>query len=106
MTKSSFESFRTSLDDKTVPHGISCALKGLWHDANGDWNTAHRVIQAGDSEEDAWVHAYLHRKEGDIDNAHYWYRRCNRQPAIEPLENEWATIAVALLEKDTDGRST
>ena len=106
MTKSSFESFRTRLDDKTVPHGISGALTGLWHDANGDWNTAHRVIQASNSEEDAWVHAYLHRKEGDIDNAHYWYRRCNRQPAIEPLEIEWATIAVALLEKDTDGRST
>ena len=106
MTKSLLESFRASLDDKTVPFGISCALTGLWHDANGDWNTAHRVIQAGNNEEDAWVHAYLHRKEGAIDNAHYWYRRWNRPPAIESLENEWTTIAIALLEKDTDARST
>ena len=106
MTASPLESFRASLNNTAAPAGLSCALTGLWHDANGDWDTAHRVVQSGNTEEDAWVHAYLHRKEGDIDNAHYWYRRCNRQPAIEPLEDEWATIAVALLEKDTDGRST
>ena len=106
ITASQIQAFRSSLKNPEAPPGLGCALKGLWHDANGDWDAAHRAVQSGNSEDDAWVHAYLHRKEGDIENAKHWYRRCNRPPATESLENEWTAITMALLEKDPDVRST
>ena len=57
---------------------LSPLLLALWHDAKGDWDGAHRVAQDVDGENAAWVHAYLHRKEGDASNADYWYRRARR----------------------------
>ncbi|MCF3650360.1 hypothetical protein [Synoicihabitans lomoniglobus] len=86
---------------KTVadPQALNLALQALWHDARGDWNRAHTLAQQADSAAGDWVHAYLHRKEGDIGNAGYWYTRAG-QPAVGAsvsLDDEWAAIATALL---------
>ena len=80
------------------PRDLSAALQALWHDRRDNWELAHRIVMDADDEEDcAWVHAYLHRKEGDLPNAGYWYRRANRPTAAEPLDREWESIARALL---------
>ena len=73
-------------------------VKALWHDATGDWAGAHDVVQNIESAEAAWIHAYLHRKEGDLQNAQYWYRRASRPAASGPLPDEWRAIARTLLE--------
>ncbi len=91
-----YEEFRKSLNSSEPP-AVSVPLKALWHDAKGDWDYAHRLVQDDRSAESAWVHAYLHRKEGDISNAHYWYRRANKPPHNGTLEEEWSEIVQALL---------
>ncbi len=88
---------KAALGSPEPPTGLSAALVALWHDGCGDWEAAHRVAQDIDDETGAWVHAYLHRKEGDAGNAAYWYR-CARQPvARDSLEAEWERIVQALL---------
>ena len=72
-------------------------LRALWCDARGDWNEAHRIAQEIEDRSGAWVHAYLHRKEGDPGNAEYWYRRAGQPVATDSLETEWDRIATALL---------
>ena len=89
--------FRHSLSASHPPAGIAPALAALWHDARGDWDTAHRVAQDVDDAQGAWVHAYLHRKEGDEGNAAYWYGRARQPIAQDTLEQEWTRIVVALL---------
>ena len=89
--------FRESLKDMTPPEGLSAALQGLWWDAKGDWGTAHESAQKDEGPDGAWVHAYLHRKEGDLSNAKYWYRRADRAAAHGELEREWAAIVGTLL---------
>jgi hypothetical protein len=76
---------------------LTPALLALWHDARGDWEAAHRVVQAASDGEAAWVHAYLHRKEGDPDNAAHWYRRARRGVAEGSLDDEWRVLATTLL---------
>ena len=88
--------FRSSLTSSTPPD-LSPALLALWHDARGDWDAAHRIAQDIDTPTGAWIHAYLHRKEGDAGNARYWYRRANQPVATDALEIEWARIAETLL---------
>ena len=81
------------------PAGSSLAVQALWHDARGDWQRAHSVVQQAEQDREcAWVHAYLHRKEGDLGNAGYWYSRTGRAlPAKSvTLEAEWDEIARAL----------
>ena len=80
------------------PAGLSPLLQALWHDARGDWSRAHSIAQEVDSKPGAWVHAYLHRKEGDAGNAGYWYRRAAREMSRDTLEDEWTEIVEALLE--------
>ena len=94
------EDFRSSLGNAAPPDGCSSALAALWHDAKGDWEEAHRIAQAVDDEDGAWVHAYLHRKEGDSSNARHWYRRAARKFAEDTLPEEWDRIAAALLNGD------
>ncbi|MBK8047095.1 MAG: hypothetical protein IPK16_08210 [Anaerolineales bacterium] len=91
--------FRASSTRPTPPAGISSALRALWYDARGDWNAAHEITQASSADLD-WVHAYLHRKEGDLGNAGYWYRRAGKSPATGPLDDEWNVIAETLLGRD------
>ena len=89
---------RASLHSPNPPAGISPALVALWHDARGDWEKAHGVAQDVESADAAWVHAYLHRKEGDASNAAYWYRRAGRPFFTGPLDAEWESIVSALLD--------
>lgn len=91
------DELEASLDDDNPPEALSPALGALWHDARGDWERAHQVAQDIDDETGAWVHAYLHRKEGDLGNAAYWYRRAGRPVCRDSLEQEWKSIASALL---------
>lgn len=72
-------------------------LQALWHDARGDWERAHELVQAVAGREGAWVHAYLHRKEGDPGNAAYWYARAGRPVCSDPLAVEWIAITSELL---------
>ena len=72
-------------------------LRALWHDARSEWDAAHQLAQTVDDADGAWVHAYLHRKEGDAGNAEYWYRRANQPIPTESLSEEWQRIAAALL---------
>lgn len=92
-----FDSFRESLSLPTPPPGLSPLLTALWHDARGDWARAHNITQDIESTEAALVHAYLHRKEGDLGNAGYWYRRAGHSTATDSLDAEWERIARALL---------
>lgn len=92
------DELEATLGASAPPAGLRPELLALWHDARGDWRRAHEVVQECDSREAAWVHAYLHRKEGDIGNARYWYRRAAAREATGPLDEEWRGIAAALLD--------
>ena len=90
--------FRASLVAAAPPQGFGAAVEALWWDAKGDWDRAHGLAQADEGGAGDWVHAYLHRKEGDPGNAGYWYRRAGKPASRAPFEEEWAAIAAALLE--------
>lgn len=97
----SFAEFETSIArDAAPPAAAGPALQALWHEARGDWERAHRCVQDDASREGAWVHAYLHRKEGDEVNAGYWYARAGKPPPADgvPHDEEWTRIARALAE--------
>ncbi len=80
------------------PCNLSAPLRALWHEAHGDWTAAHEAAQADEQDaHSAWVHAYLHRKEGDAFNAGYWYRRAGKPVYRDTLEAEWAAITMTLL---------
>lgn len=79
------------------PPSVSDALRALWYDARGDWEAAHGIAQEIHDRSGSWVHAYLHRKEGDEGNAGYWYRRAGKPPASGPLDAEWNTLVTTLL---------
>lgn len=79
------------------PEGIAPALVALWHAQRGEWDRAHRFAQQDESADGSWVHAHLHREEGDLANARYWYQRARRPVATEPLDAERATLIRALL---------
>ena len=91
------DQFKASLTQPSPPAELRASLVALWHDGRGDWDTAHRVAQDVDDAEGAWVHAYLHRKEGDPANAGYWYRRANRPAASDQLAAEWERLVSTLL---------
>ncbi len=95
----SFAEFQATFAGQAPPPGLSPALTALWHDAREDWKKAHQAAQNDASPAGAWVHAYLHRKEGDLGNAGYWYARAGRpKPAKDlTLEAEWTAIARELL---------
>jgi hypothetical protein len=91
------DAFNASLQ-RPEPPELGPALQALWRDAQGDWDRAHACAQVDEADQSAaWVHAYLHRKEGDLANAAYWYRRAGRPMAREELKAEWLAIAIALL---------
>jgi hypothetical protein len=90
------EAFKASLAE-TAPPAVSLPLQALWHDAKGDWHRAHDLLQDDDTPAGSWVHAYLHRKEPDLSNAAYWYRRAGKAVATGSLEEEWESVASELL---------
>jgi hypothetical protein len=91
------DELRAALEHTGPPAGLSPLVLALWRDGRGDWDGAHAVAQDDPSPEASWVHAYLHRKEGDQANAGYWYRRAGRPPYSGSLDEEWEAIARALL---------
>ncbi|MGA2018054.1 MAG: hypothetical protein ABSH26_13980 [Opitutaceae bacterium] len=91
------DEFRKSTSGQQPP-SLSGALLALWQDARGDWAAAHGSAQEDGTANGAWVHAYLHRREGDLGNAGYWYRRAGRPPPKCSLDAEWEQIAGELLE--------
>jgi hypothetical protein len=92
------DEFRATLHGATAPP-VAPLLRALWLEAKGDWDQAHRVAQDVEDADGAWVHAYLHRKEGDLDNAAYWYRRAGQPVASDALDAEWTRIVTTLLER-------
>jgi hypothetical protein len=101
----SLDEFRGSLSNAAPPPGLTPALRALWADGRGDWDGAHHIAQDVDGPVGAWVHAYLHRKEGDTGNAGYWYRQAGRPAAAVTLDEEWAAIVTTLLQQlDRDGK--
>lgn len=90
-----------SLDSAAPAQDLSAPLAGLWWAAKGDWDQAHRIVQDDSSREAAWVHAYLHRVEGDLGNAEYWYRQAGQPTAKDSLQAEWERIAATLLGSKT-----
>ena len=90
-------SFEDLASATTPPAGLGPALQALWHDARGDWERAHTLAQEDHGRHGAWVHAYLHRKEGDDSNAGYWYARAGQPAASGDLDAEREAIARALL---------
>ena len=86
------EQFDRSLDAAAPPPGASPILKALWLDHRDDWHGAHDQVDSARDRDSAWVHAYLHRKEGDLANADYWYRRADRSRPDIPLDAEWDAL--------------
>jgi len=95
------EQFRTTLAEQTPPHDFSPGLRAMWEDAKGNWDAAHAIAQSIEDKAGSWIHAYLHRKEGDLRNAGYWYRRAGQAVATDPLEEEWTRIVSVLLRAGT-----
>jgi hypothetical protein len=91
------DQFQRSLAMSWPPAGLSLALTGLWWDRKGNWTQAHESAQLDEGKDGAWVHAYLHRKEGDQGNAAYWYSRAGKPVCREPLDAEWISIVRWLL---------
>ena len=91
------ETFTSSLAEPEPPAALSAELEALWWAAKGAWERAHRSVQKLSTAEAAWIHAHLHRIEGDLANAAYWYRRAGRPVCDRSLKQEWREIAAALL---------
>ena len=94
--------FEASIARRQPPGDLPPALTALWYDARGKWDRAHEIVQDEGGTEAAWVHAYLHRKEGDLSNAGYWYRRAKRPMPTGDVEEEWRIIAATFLEGEED----
>jgi hypothetical protein len=93
----SMADIRATLSNAVPASDLAPPLQALWWAAKGDWNKAHNIVQDEDTQDAAWVHAYLHRVEGDLGNAGYWYRRAGKPTATDTLDAEWERIVAALL---------
>jgi len=91
--------FADSIAEPQPPAGLSLALQALWWDAKGDWDSAHKCAQQREDAPGMRVHAYLHRKEGDLSNAGYWYRRCDADPSTLSLDAEWEELVRTFLQQ-------
>jgi hypothetical protein len=89
--------FRTTIRQEIPPEGLSAPLAALWWDAKGDWTQAHGLVDELESKDGMAVHAYLHRKEGSLENADYWYARAGRTFHRPELEDEWEALLTGLL---------
>jgi hypothetical protein len=92
-----FAEFTSSIEKQTPPDGLAPTVHALWWAAKGEWDKAHKIVQDDESREAAWVHAYLHRVEGDLPNARYWYSTAGKPVETRTLENEWKAIPERLL---------
>jgi hypothetical protein len=90
--------FKSSLSGSAPAPDVSPPLAALWWAAKGDWARAHEIVQDDEGVDAAWVHAWLHRVEGDPGNAGYWYRRAGKPVAVGPVEAEWDQVVSALFQ--------
>jgi hypothetical protein len=93
-----FSDFKRSLAKAKPPAGVAPALAALWWAGKDEWEKAHRIVMDEARKDCAWVHAYLHRVEGDLANARYWYRQAQRPVPTKPLAAEWEEITTTLLQ--------
>jgi hypothetical protein len=89
--------FKASLNSEKPISGLSPQLKSLWYDGKGNWQLAHAQVDHLYDHKSAWVHAYLHRKEGDTGNADYWYRKARQTRPNLSLEEEWEQLVLQFL---------
>ena len=92
--------FKKSLTLAQPANGLPVQLKSLWYDGKGDWHKAHAQVDQLNDQESAWVHAYLHRKEGDIWNADYWYGKAQQKRSNLSLDEEWERLVVHFLNRN------
>ena len=93
-----YDEFEATLSGSQPPADLSPYVSALWYDARGDWSRAHEIIQEIETPTAAWIHAYLHRKEGDHSNAGYWYRNAEKPfPSNQSIEEEWRSLVDQLL---------
>ena len=90
--------FKESLNSAQPVAGLSVQLSSLWYDGKGDWHQAHAQVDQLSDQSSAWVHAYLHRKEGDIWNADYWYNKARQTRPDISLEKEWEQLVLEFLD--------
>ncbi len=94
--------YKASLDAQEPPAGLDVPLQALWWAGKGEWHKAHDLLQdQPDDNGSAWVHAWLHREEGDNANAGHWYNRARQTPVTVPLQTEWEDIAASLMQGQT-----
>ncbi len=94
------DAFRSSVSAETPPAEVGPALQALWWALRGDWDQAHQCVQRHEGERDCdSVHAHLHRQEGDMNNASYWYRQAGRPMPALSLEEEWSLLATEMLSR-------
>jgi hypothetical protein len=94
------DEFKASTTQASPPDGLSVPLQALWWAGKDDWDKAHTLVMEASGAEAAWVHAYLHRVEGDLPNARYWYAQAGQPTATTTLEGEWSAIVSALLKRN------
>ena len=92
--------FKASITEGQIPEDLTIYLRSLWLDQYGDWEKAHSLIDQMKDEDAAFLHAYLHRKEGDLGNAAYWYRRARKAQPNIGLEEEWEKMVSYFLQKE------
>jgi len=91
--------FLSSLQQDTPPADLSLFLKALWYDKKENWHMAHTIAQDINNADGSWIHAYLHRKEGDKTNAGYWYRLAGKPMPAYDLEREWEEMIQLFLKE-------
>jgi len=92
-----FEEFQTTLQLNTPPGTINEELRALWLDGKGEWDAAHDLAQKIGGVNGAWIHAYLHREEGDNGNANYWYSKAGKSMPDSSLKEEWENLVKEFL---------
>jgi hypothetical protein len=86
------EEFKTTLQATTPENSWNSLLRALWYDKKGSWEEAHNIAQDVHTKDGSWIHAYLHRKEGDNGNAGYWYHRAGKKMPTNSLDDEWTQL--------------
>ena len=92
-----YDEFILTIENDELPSHLPLYMQSLWYDAKGDWQKAHALIDSLNDKNSCWVHAYLHRKEGDLNNAAYWYRKAHTTLPLVSLAEEWKIITMDLL---------
>lgn len=92
--------FTQMLEENIEPVISSKYLLLHWYDYKGNWDKAHQIVQDIPDSNAAWIHAYLHRKEGDLSNAGYWYSRAGKKSPKTSLNEEWKILVKHFCEND------